>query len=101
MIGVMLVRTLGWVVLRGLVGVIGLGPSPDAKDVEIVVLRHQLAVLGRQVKRPPTPSDHLVLAWLARRLPRERWSVFLVTPATLLRVAPGTGGRPLEVSVSR
>jgi putative transposase len=70
--------------------------------VEIVVLRHQLAVLGRQVKRPRyTPSDRLVLAWSARRLPRERWSVFLVTPATLLRVAPGTGARPLEVSVCR
>jgi hypothetical protein len=86
MIGVMVVRTLGMVVLRRLVGVVGLGRGPDAKDVEIAVLQHQLAVLRRQVKRPRyTPSDRLVLAWLARLLPRERWPVFLVTPATLLR----------------
>jgi len=65
---------------------LGLGPSPDAKDVEIAVLRHQLAVLRRQVNRPRyTPSDRIALAWLARLLPRERWSVFLVTPGTLLR----------------
>src|SRR5215203_2082201 len=43
-------------------------------------------VLRRQVARPRyTPSDRLVLAVLARLLPRERWSAFLVTPATLLR----------------
>src|SRR5215203_372586 len=63
-----------------------LGPAPDAKDVEIAVLRHQLMVLRRQVTRPRySPSDRLLLAVLARLLPRERWSAFLVTPATLLR----------------
>jgi len=82
----MVVRTLGMVVLRRLVGVVGLGQGPDAKDVEIAVLQHQLAVLRRQVKRPRyTSHDRLVLAGLARLLPRERWPVFLVTPATLLR----------------
>jgi putative transposase len=80
------VRTVGLMVLRRLVGLLGLGPSPDAKDVEIAVLQHQLAVLRRQVTRPRyTPSDRLVLAWLAKLLPRARWSLFLVTPATLLR----------------
>jgi hypothetical protein len=79
-------RTVGLMVLRRLVALLGMGQSPDAKDVEIAVLRHQLAVLHRQVTRPRyTPSDRLVLAWLAKLLPRERWSVFLVTPATLLR----------------
>jgi hypothetical protein len=74
------------VVLRRLVGLVGLGPGPDAKDVEIAVLRHQLTVLHRQVRRPRyTPSDRLVLACLAKLLPRQRWSVFLVTPSTLLR----------------
>jgi putative transposase len=54
--------------------------------VEIAVLRHQLVVLRRQVARPRyTPSDRLVLAVLGRLLPPERWSAFLVTPATLLR----------------
>jgi putative transposase len=82
----MVVRTVGLMVRRRLVGVLGPGPSPDAKDVELAVLRHQLAVLRRQVNRPRyTPSDRMVLAWLARQLPRERWSAFLVTPGTLLR----------------
>jgi hypothetical protein len=32
--------------LRGLIGLLGLGPRPDARDVELAVLRHQLAVLS-------------------------------------------------------
>src|SRR6267143_6802309 len=60
--------------------------KPDDKDVEIAVLRHQLAVLHRQVARPRyAPTDRLILATLARLLPRERWSAFLVTPAPMLR----------------
>src|SRR5512133_772821 len=77
---------VGFVLLRRVLGLLGIGPAPDAKDVEIAVLRHQLMVLRRQVARPRyRPSDRLVLAVLARLLPRERWSVFLVTPGTLLR----------------
>jgi hypothetical protein len=54
--------------------------------VEIAVLRHQLLVLRRQVTRPRyTPTDRLVLATLAKLLPRKRWAAFLVTPSTLLR----------------
>jgi putative transposase len=57
-----------------------------AKDVEILVLRHQVAVLRRQVTRPDLqPADRVVLAVLSRLLPRPRWSAFFVTPATLLR----------------
>ncbi|WP_446220009.1 integrase core domain-containing protein [Micromonospora sp. IBHARD004] len=57
-----------------------------AKDVEILVLRHQVAVLRRQVTRPDLqPADRVVLAVLSRLLPSPRWSVFFVTPATLLR----------------
>src|SRR5829696_4460539 len=74
------------VLLRRVLALLGIGPAPDAKDVEIAVLRHQLMVLRRQVTRPRySPSDRLLLAVLARLLPRERWSAFLVTPATLLR----------------
>jgi hypothetical protein len=80
------VRTLGFLLVRRLLSLAGLGPAPDAKDVEIAVLRHQLAVLRRQMARPRyTSSDRMVLAMLARLLPRPGWSSFLVTPATLLR----------------
>jgi putative transposase len=82
----MVVRTLAFMVVRQILGLVGLGPSPDAKDVEIAVLRHQLLVLRRQVARPRyTPPDRMVLAALARLLPRNRWPIFLVTPSTLLR----------------
>jgi putative transposase len=71
---------------RRVLGVLGCGPAPDADAVEIAVLRHQVAVLHRQVPRPRyTPADRTLLAALAKLLPRERWAVFLVTPSTLLR----------------
>jgi putative transposase len=82
----MLTRTLVFLVVRRVLALVGLGPTPDAKDVEIAVLRHQLMVLQRQVVRPRyAPSDRLILATLAKQLPRDRWRVFLVTPSTLLR----------------
>jgi putative transposase len=61
--------------LRRLLGVLGLGPSPDVDEAEIAVLRHQLAVLRRQVPRPRyAPADRMLLATLARLLPRQRWA---------------------------
>jgi len=82
----MVLSTLAFMVVRQALSVIGLGPSPDAKDVEIAVLRHQLAVLRRQIARPRyTPADRMIFASLAKLLPRGRWSIFLVTPSTLLR----------------
>jgi putative transposase len=60
--------------------------SRVAKDVEIAVLRHQLEVLRRQVRRPDLePADRATLALLSGLLPRARWSAFVVTPATILR----------------
>src|SRR6266481_6674246 len=65
--------TLVFLLVRRVLGLVRLGPRPDDKDVEIAVLRHQLAVLHRQVARPRyAPTDRLVLATLARLLPRER-----------------------------
>jgi putative transposase len=57
-----------------------------AKDLELMVLRHQLGVLRRQVPRPKLePADRALLAAISRVLPRSRWSCFLVKPETLLR----------------
>ena len=62
------------------------GWTTVAKDAEILVLRHQLAVLKRQVARPRfTWSDRALVGTLARLVPRERWASFLVTPETILR----------------
>jgi putative transposase len=57
-----------------------------AEDLEILVLRHQLTVLRRQVPRPRLESaDRALLAAASRALPRVRWSCFLVKPEMLLR----------------
>jgi putative transposase len=64
--------------------------STQAKEIEILVLRHELAVLPRQQpRRRLQPKDRALLAALSRLLPRTRWSVFLVRPET----PPGAGGR--------
>ena len=63
-----------------------LGRSQASKEIEILVLRHELTVLRRQVLRPRHQCpDRLLLAALSRLLPRPQWSVFAVTPQTLLR----------------
>jgi hypothetical protein len=80
------VRTVAFLVLQRILGIVGCGQTPDAKDVEIAVLRHQLAVLSRQAARPRYRlADRMVLATMAKLLPRDRWKIFLVTPSTLLR----------------
>jgi putative transposase len=85
-LGGVAVHTIALMIVRRVLGVLGCGPMSNADAVEIAVLRHQLAVLRRQVPRPRyTPADRTLLAALAKLLPRERWAVFLVTPSTLLR----------------
>jgi hypothetical protein len=69
------------VVRRLLELVVLLGRSEASKEVEILVLRHELAVLCRQVPRPRRErGDRLLLAALSRLLSRSRWQVFVVAP---------------------
>ena len=57
-----------------------------SKDAELLVLRHENAVLRRQIGRVRyQPGDRLWLAALSRLIPRRRWGeAFMMTPATLL-----------------
>ncbi|MDP9301829.1 MAG: integrase core domain-containing protein [Actinomycetota bacterium] len=73
-------------IARALVRPVAGGGDEGSKDIEILVLRHQLKVLRRQVGRPKLRSvDRALLAIAARALPRDRWVSFIVTPQTLLR----------------
>ena len=71
------IRVFGWLVL--------LGRGQASKDAEIMVLRHEVTVLRRQVTRPkPDWADRAVLTALARLLPAVLRAHRLVTPGTLL-----------------
>ena len=78
LIYLMFSKLLGWLVLRT--------RSDSSKDIEILVLRHQLAVLQRRTPRPRTTwTDRALTAALTRLLPVRRRLGLLVTPATILR----------------
>lgn len=71
------VTVLSWFVL--------LARSSASKDIEILVLRQEIAVLRRQAGPPkPTWSDRAVIAALARSLPKQLRAHRIVTPGTLL-----------------
>jgi putative transposase len=79
--------SLSYQVVRCVLQLVFLRPrSQDFKELEIVVLRHELSILRRQAQRPQlTMADRVLLAAASRLLPRSSWRSFLVTPATLLR----------------
>ena len=92
-----MVQLFGWVVL--------FARSDASKDVEILVLRHEVAVLRRQVTGPkPDWADRAVIAAMTRLLPRSLRLHRIVTPGTLLAwhrrliknkwTYPSTTGRP-------
>jgi putative transposase len=98
------VRVFGWLAL--------LVRSDVVKDVEILVLRHEVAVLWRQVARPRLDwTDRAVIAALARLLPGRLRLHRIVTPDTLLAwhrrlvrkkcTCPGVPGRPPVPAVVR
>jgi len=83
---VALVSLVYLVVCRLLELLVLLARGDASKDLEIVVLRHELSILRRQAPRPAfTPGDRLLLSAFSRVLPRRSWHVFLVRPETLLR----------------
>jgi putative transposase len=66
--------------------VVLLARSDRLKELEILVLRHEVAVLRRQSgRRRIEPADRALLAMLSRALPRRAWAAFSVRPETLLR----------------
>ena len=97
MLYLIFVRLTGWMAL--------LARSSASKDAELLILRHEVAVLRRQNPKPKVDwADRAVLAALARLLPRPLRMSRLVTPETLLRwhrrlvrwqwTYPRRGGRP-------
>jgi putative transposase len=79
--------SFAYLALRSLLGLlVRSGRGPDVKDIELMVLRHELEVLRRQVGRPALrPADRAFLAAAGCHLPRSLRSALLVTPRTLLR----------------
>ncbi len=87
--------SLLYMVLRRLLGMISSRDrAVEQVPLENLVLRHQVAILRRQVKRPVySRRDRALLTAASRILPRNRWNTFLVRPETLLRWHKGLVAR--------
>ena len=83
-------QLLGWLVL--------LARRSATNNAELLVLRHEVAVLRRQATRPRLDwADRAVLAGLARLLPRPSWNRLFVRPETLLRWHQRSGPAPVDL----
>jgi hypothetical protein len=73
----------------------------DELAIEVVLLRHEVSILRRQVERPAMrPTDRAVLASLSRILSRTRRTRFFVQPETPDRLASGPCPAPMDLSPS-
>jgi putative transposase len=88
-----------YLALRCLLQLVLLRPrSHEFKELEIVVLRHELSVLRRQASRPHLrPSDRVFLAAASRLLPRSRLAVTFRYAGDPVALAPPSGRSPLDV----
>jgi putative transposase len=85
------IRVCGWLVL--------FGRSTASKDIELLVLRHEIAVLRRTNRRSRLDwADRAVLAALIRHLPRRLQAHRLVTPGHHPAVAPPPGHPEMDLS---
>jgi hypothetical protein len=93
----MVVRTLAFIVVRRVLGLIGLGACPDAKDVEIAVLRHQLTATLAKLLPPATPpaTDPRPAA---EGLPIQPWSDANAGVRRIGRTQFGKARRPRRAS---
>jgi hypothetical protein len=82
--------SLVYLTVRRLLRLLTAGGSRDdvARDVEILVLRHQLRVLGRGRRLPLRRRDRILLAAAGELLARDLWRSFPVSPQTVLRFSP-------------
>ena len=81
----MRVSALYIVACRVLELVVLLGRGGRAKELEILMLRHELSILRRQTSQPKFEThDRQLQAAFSRMLPRRSWSAFSVRPETLL-----------------
>jgi hypothetical protein len=105
MIAAVLLRLLYLIFMQALRLVVLMGRTSSAKDIELMVLRHEVAVLRRINPRPRLDwADQAVFAALVRQLPRALRCHRLVTPNTILRwhrrlvrrrwTYPSRSGRP-------
>jgi len=95
--------SFSYVLLRWLFQFMALGlRSKEFKELEMVVLRHELVILRRKMRRLAIMAvDRVFLAAASRLLPRANWRSFIVTPATLLRWHRRLVARRVDVRGSR